>query len=526
MAAVETQEELDPRVKIELERLNTSTDEINSLELQLDEARAGFRASLTESTQGLNAISKKLGSTIEKARPYYDARQKAKELQHETQKAAVRFERANSMLSAAKEMVDLAEQGLMQEGRTFDANWQEMLNHATMKVGEADKERWESELEHQATAAEFDQAERDLKRLQRSLRSAINKSRVYFEMKNKCNLQLEEQKKKVSDLESRVSAAKQVYSSALRNLEQISDEIHMQRRTQSMKLGERGSGVGAEASPDLSPEKPKELERPTLLFTEPESSKMEYVKAYVEGQSKDDLHLVLQKSPLAKRPFSYHDEGLTVPDPHAILMAYESTDHLDDMSDTASLASEMSRDEDFDERGLLGVPGGASAGSSKAGSRNVSPLVSANPSPAMSRESSQNSCEDMAKEAERMDMEQRRETEGGESSDDAGTSGGQDNGNVSKESVAASGDLTPVVDDKQIHLELALDQAENENDAVTPTGPLACSPVQDAAAAVAESEDQTIVETEEEMVCQSSEDTLTEGTQTDDQELDGTEEEN
>ena len=56
------------------------------------------------------------------------------QLQHETQKAAVRFERANSMLSAAKEMVDLAEQGLMQEGRTFDANWQEMLNHATMKV--------------------------------------------------------------------------------------------------------------------------------------------------------------------------------------------------------------------------------------------------------------------------------------------------------------------------------------------------------------------------------------------------------
>ena len=44
------------------------------------EARAAFRASLTESTQGLNAISKKLGSTIEKARPYYDARQKAKEV--------------------------------------------------------------------------------------------------------------------------------------------------------------------------------------------------------------------------------------------------------------------------------------------------------------------------------------------------------------------------------------------------------------------------------------------------------------
>ena len=44
------------------------------------EARAAFRSALTESTQGLNAISKKLGSCIEKARPYYDAKQRAKDV--------------------------------------------------------------------------------------------------------------------------------------------------------------------------------------------------------------------------------------------------------------------------------------------------------------------------------------------------------------------------------------------------------------------------------------------------------------
>lgn len=48
--------------------------------------------------------------------------------------AAVRFERANSAHSAAKEMVYLAEEGLCAEGRTFDHAWQEMLNHATMRV--------------------------------------------------------------------------------------------------------------------------------------------------------------------------------------------------------------------------------------------------------------------------------------------------------------------------------------------------------------------------------------------------------
>ena len=46
----------------------------------------------------------------------------------------MKFERANSAHTAAKEMVFLAEEGLKAEGRTFDHAWQEMLNHATMRV--------------------------------------------------------------------------------------------------------------------------------------------------------------------------------------------------------------------------------------------------------------------------------------------------------------------------------------------------------------------------------------------------------
>jgi exonuclease VII small subunit len=52
-----------------------------------------------------------------------------------TQKAARQFQRANSLYEAAKETITLAEQRLLQEkDRTFDSAWQEMLNHATMKV--------------------------------------------------------------------------------------------------------------------------------------------------------------------------------------------------------------------------------------------------------------------------------------------------------------------------------------------------------------------------------------------------------
>lgn len=55
--------------------------------------------------------------------------------QQETQKAALSYERAVSMHTAAREMVYVAEQGLMADGKnTLDPTWQEMLNHATAKV--------------------------------------------------------------------------------------------------------------------------------------------------------------------------------------------------------------------------------------------------------------------------------------------------------------------------------------------------------------------------------------------------------
>ncbi|KZC05816.1 SH3 domain-binding protein 5-like, partial [Dufourea novaeangliae] len=250
--------------QIELERLNTATDDINKLEVDLDEARASFRELLCESTVKIDSLAKKLGACIEKSRPYYDARFKAKEALQETQKAAIRFERANSQHAAAKEMVYLAEEGLRTEGRCFDHAWQEMLNHATSRVNESEHERALSEAEHRHTTAMYHKAEHEVQRLQRELKRAIAKSRIfmsfgyihvgsmgarrslllinsiayrhnllmlpYYEMKAYFNQMLEEQKLKVSALESSVGEAKMTYAEALRNLEKISDEIHRTRR--------------------------------------------------------------------------------------------------------------------------------------------------------------------------------------------------------------------------------------------------------------------------------------------------------
>ena len=43
------------------------------LETQLDDANTLFRSLLSDSTHHLKALSKKLGSCIERARPYYES---------------------------------------------------------------------------------------------------------------------------------------------------------------------------------------------------------------------------------------------------------------------------------------------------------------------------------------------------------------------------------------------------------------------------------------------------------------------
>ncbi|XP_037120298.1 SH3 domain-binding protein 5-like isoform X1 [Syngnathus acus] len=254
-AAGKYEEELDPRIQEELEHLNQASDEINKLELHLDDARSSYRKILTHSARKLNAQGSQLGACIEKARPYYEARRLAKEAQQETQKAALRYERAVSMHTAAREMVYVAEQGLLADRNTLDPTWQEMLNHATAKVNEAEEERFRSEHEHQRVTQLCQDAEAKVQTLQKSLKKVILKSKPYFELKAQFNHILEEHKAKVVKLEEQVAKVKTRYSVALRNLEQISEQIHAQRGPPGASRGRpaacggarRGSPVGAES---------------------------------------------------------------------------------------------------------------------------------------------------------------------------------------------------------------------------------------------------------------------------------------
>lgn len=104
----------------------------------------------------------------------------------------------------------LAEQRFLSNSNEwqFDNAWQEMLNHATMKVMEAEKQKTESEAEHLQRAAFYTAAEQACQRLEKRLKKHVVKAQPYFEQKEAFNKTLEAQKEQVQKLQSKVSIAK------------------------------------------------------------------------------------------------------------------------------------------------------------------------------------------------------------------------------------------------------------------------------------------------------------------------------
>ncbi|CAF0911413.1 unnamed protein product [Didymodactylos carnosus] len=174
----DNEEPLDPRIQIELERANAAMSEVNNLETQFDEAQQLFQTLFSNCKQRLAVLSKRLGSCVEKARPYYDACKQVEETQLETQKAAQEFQRSFSVYQVAKETLSLAESKLLTDGKhEFDAAWQEYVNHATMKVMQAELDKTRSERLHQEQSKLYQDAEEQRMMLYRTLRRSISKSK-------------------------------------------------------------------------------------------------------------------------------------------------------------------------------------------------------------------------------------------------------------------------------------------------------------------------------------------------------------
>ncbi|CAJ0583965.1 unnamed protein product, partial [Mesorhabditis spiculigera] len=213
----------------ELEKLNIATDVINKLEVQLDAARASFREIQTTWSEKLKELSKKYGSAIAKARPFYEMKKQENDLRKESMRAAIRFEKATGLLSVAKEQVNLCQDSLARQTMSVHPECLEVLNHHIQRVNEAEAERKAAEEQHRSISEEMMALNQQIVRMEKDHRSAIKKSRQYFEQGIEFTRILEQQKAYILRLEAEVRQKKQDYTKSMHNLEKISDTIHEQR---------------------------------------------------------------------------------------------------------------------------------------------------------------------------------------------------------------------------------------------------------------------------------------------------------
>lgn len=237
-------ESLDPRIQNELERLNRCAAHINKLENELEEAKNLFNNTKNRQLQRLEFLQKKLGSCIQKSKPYYEALQQTEKLQKEAQKAVQEYQRANSLYKTAKETLSVAEHNLA-TGEIPDA-WQEHLSSTITKINTSKRTVDVAEENHRKKTSEFQAAEERCQFLEKDLHRHIAKSQLYFDEKTRWNIQMEAQKARIDELEKATIQEKASYKEAMRNLNRISEEIHSKRNAQKLILPPRESGVGAE----------------------------------------------------------------------------------------------------------------------------------------------------------------------------------------------------------------------------------------------------------------------------------------
>ncbi|KAH7705768.1 SH3 domain-binding protein 5 [Aphelenchoides avenae] len=164
-------------------------------------------------------MCKKYGKAIQTSRPYYEAKNDERKLCEEAQAAALRFERANSMLQVAKQQVKLTQDSLNRQ-TVIEPECLEVLNHHIQRVSEAEGERMAAGEAHRVVS-------------QRMIEQCMEFRR-----------KLDQQKAIISKLEKEVKQKKNDYQTSMRNLEQISESIHEER---SIASTARNSG---RATPD------------------------------------------------------------------------------------------------------------------------------------------------------------------------------------------------------------------------------------------------------------------------------------
>nr|CDS27314.1 SH3 domain binding protein 5 [Hymenolepis microstoma] len=238
-------------VQARLNTLNYASSLINKNCTSLDKVRKDYQALLTETCQTLSTYSKRLKSSIGKARPYHELQAKKKALLAELQRNSEAYSAISTEYDKAKDVlnfynIDVAKFDLSEESQL------EVVNNAIQKVNSTKLALATLKSRHAELLTQCAVVDSDISRHRSSASLAIRKSQVYFDLQASFNQRMEEAKAEIDRLTAEVESAKKLYSETMSSLEAISNRIHESRRLghwlNSPPTSPRLRGVGADGS--------------------------------------------------------------------------------------------------------------------------------------------------------------------------------------------------------------------------------------------------------------------------------------
>ncbi|CAL8068868.1 unnamed protein product [Calicophoron daubneyi] len=251
-------------IESQLDVLNRTSTQINELENKLLAARAHYRDALQENSTRLKRLTNRLGKCVERARPYFEIKQKQFEVLQEIQSATERYDKAKAALKSAHETFAHLENSAKISGRSGDLDALETLNQSIMQINSAKQELQEASRAHELLVETYNANELTIRQLERRNKFDINKARPYFATRQRFEQNMQEAKIRVEICAEKVALCKSLYAEAMLNLEHISESVHDTRRRQTITVSAhpilvteaddlsprplvRGEGVGAES---------------------------------------------------------------------------------------------------------------------------------------------------------------------------------------------------------------------------------------------------------------------------------------
>ncbi|ESN90502.1 hypothetical protein HELRODRAFT_166174 [Helobdella robusta] len=231
---------LDPRIKEELDNLNTCSDTINKLGNELQAAREKFEMNKRKAKHAVTKMYKSMGRrNVQMAKKYYITLQDIEKLKSNLHKSTINYHNIQTHCELSKKKVVQLEKLLSQHGNKLDVVLLDELNNANIQLTKGKVEMSKEDEEHSKMTGRLFVLERQLT------------EEPFFQLKKELEKKLKAERQNAEDLHLALICHQQKYKMTLMTLENISNEEHMRRQLMStMLMGIRTPDISSQLSTD------------------------------------------------------------------------------------------------------------------------------------------------------------------------------------------------------------------------------------------------------------------------------------